>query len=204
MTILAGTAAAAIPAATAVRLPQPSPLPPFEIVPAAPAHLGAMAAIYREQAAEGLGTWEDPVPDAAEIGHRLGIVRDAGLPAYVALDRDREPLGFAWARPFRDRAAYRATVEDSIYVARRARRLGVGRALLATVIESCAGLGCRQMVAVIGDARNRPSIGLHESLGFTAVGLLPGAGLKPTGPVDVLLLQLALGEAGAGDPVGRH
>ena len=53
-------------------------------------------------------------------------------------------------------------------------------------------LGCRQMIAVVGDARNLASIRLHLSLGFKAVGFLPGAGRKPGGAVDVVLLQRSL------------
>ena len=60
-----------------------------------------MAAIYREQIAAGLGSFEDPLPDAAELGRRLAAVREAGLPAYVAVDGDGRVLGFCWARPFR-------------------------------------------------------------------------------------------------------
>jgi phosphinothricin acetyltransferase len=166
----------------------------FTIEPAGEAHLGAMTMIYRDQVMDGLGTWEDPIPDPAEIGRRLAALRAAGLPAYVALDAQRRVLGFAWARPFRDRAAYRDTVEDSIFVARRARRHGVGKALLGAVVDACTQLGCQQMIAVVGDARNLPSIRLHESLGFKAVGFLPGAGAKPGGRVDVVLLQRALGD----------
>ena len=73
-----------------------------------------------------------------------------------------------------------------------ARRHGVGRTLLEALIAACAKLGCRQMIAVVGDARNLASIRLHESLGFKPVGFLPSAGAKPSGPVDVVLLQRAL------------
>lgn len=166
--------------------------------PAGEAHLAAMAAIYREQLEDGLGSFEDPIPDAAEIGRRLAAARAEGLPAWVALDGAGYVLGFCWARPFRPLAAYRGTVEDSIHVARAARRRGVGQDLLETVIEACTGLGYRQMIAVVGDARNVASIRLHESLGFTVVGLLPGAGAKPGGPVDVVLLQRALDASGLG------
>ena len=151
-----------------------------------------MAAIYREQATAGLGSFEDPLPDAAELGRRLEAVAEAGLPAYVAVDGDGRVLGFCWARPFRAIAAYRATVEDSIHVACDARRHGVGRTLLEALITACIQLDCRQMIAVVGDARNLASIRLHESLGFKAVGYLPSAGHKPSGPVDVVLLQRSL------------
>lgn len=170
----------------------------FTLEPAGEAHLAAMAVIYREQLEDGLGSFEDPIPDAAEIGRRLAAVRAGGLPAYVAVDGEGTLLGFCWARPFRPLAAYRGTVEDSIHVARSARRRGVGQALLEAVIEACTGLGHRQMIAVVGDARNVASIRLHLSLGFRVVGVLPGAGAKPGGDVDVVMLQRALDESGLG------
>ena len=165
----------------------------FTVEAANATHLPEMAAIYAEQIAAGLGSFEDPLPDAAELGRRLAAVRAAGLPAYVAVDDDGRVLGFCWARPFRPIAAYGRTVEDSIHVAADARRHGVGRALLEALVNACGTLGNRQMIAVVGDARNLASIRLHESLGFKAVGFLPGAGHKPGGPVDVVLLQRALG-----------
>jgi L-amino acid N-acyltransferase YncA len=164
----------------------------FRLEPATACHLPEMAAIYAKQIAAGLGSFEDPLPDAAELGRRLAAVRDAGLPAFVALDDTGQVLGFCWARPFRPLAAYAATVEDSIHVASDARRQGVGRTLLEALIAACTKLGCRQMIAVVGDARNLASIRLHQSLGFKPVGFLPNAGAKPSGPVDVVLLQRAL------------
>lgn len=164
----------------------------FTIAAADDSHLPEMAAIYREQIAAGLGSLESPLPDAAELGRRLAAVRAAGLPAFVALGDHGRVLGFCWARPFRPLAAYAATVEDSIHVASDVRRHGVAPALLEALIAACSERGCRQMIAVVGDARNRASIRLHESLGFKVAGFLPGAGMKPGGEVDVVLLQRAL------------
>lgn len=164
----------------------------FTIAAAEERHLPEMAAIYCEQIAAGLGSFESPLPDAAELGRRLAGVRAAGLPAFAALDAVGRMLGFCWARPFRPLAAYSATVEDSIHVASDARRNGVARALLESLIAACSERGCRQMIAVVGDSRNRASIRLHESVGFKPVGFLPAAGMKPGGEVDVVLLQRAL------------
>ena len=171
------------------------------ILPARPGHLAAMTAIYREQVEDGTGTWESPLPGRAELARRLAAARAAGLPALVALDRRRRVLGFSWARPFRERAAYRGTAESSIYVAGDARGHGVGRALLAAVIEACTTSGRRELMAVVGDARNHASLRLHQGLGFEPVGYLPGAGEKPDGPVDVVILQRHLAQAAAGDLV---
>ena len=100
--------------------------------------------------------------------------------------------GFCWARPVRAIAAYSETVEDSIHVESDARRHGVGRALLEALIVACRKLGCRQMIAVVGDARNLASIRLHEHLGFKAVGCLPAPATSAAVVVDVVLLQRSL------------
>lgn len=174
----------------------PRPLD-FTLQPAGEAHLEAMAAIYRQQLEDGLGTFEDPVPD------RRARLPAGGGPCRRAAGRRRRRCGRAGPRlllgtAFRPLAAYRGTVEDLIHVAREARRRGVGQALLAELIDVCIGLGYRQMLAVVGDARNLASISLHQSAGFAVVGVLPGAGAKPDGAVDVVMLQRSLDASGVG------
>ncbi|HEX2528896.1 MAG TPA: GNAT family N-acetyltransferase [Geminicoccus sp.] len=156
------------------------------------ADLPAIVAIYAEQLAAGLGSWEEIAPDYAAMAARFAAVRAADLPWLVAADPDGRVLGYAHARPFRALSAYRHTVEDSIHVAAAARGQGVGRHLLDALCDVCAARGYRQMIAVIGDARNRASIGLHEACGFKPCGFLPGAGEKAGEPVDVVMMQRGL------------
>jgi phosphinothricin acetyltransferase len=68
--------------------------------------------------------------------------------------------------------------------------------------EACAGLGYRQMVAVVGGSDQWPSIGLHRALGFSWAGMLPAVGAKFGGWVDVLLMQRALGGGATTMPTG--
>ena len=70
---------------------------------------------------------------------------------------------------------------------------GIGRALLADLLDRCTALGYRQMVAVIGGSDQWPSIRLHAALGFTRIGLLPAVGFKFGSWVDSVLMQRALG-----------
>lgn len=193
-----GAAAVVPPTATPAHAPTTLPRRPAErvahtLVAATRHHVPAITAIYRAQIESGLGSHEDPLPDATEMARRLAELTAQGLPAFVALDARRRVRGFTWATPFRMRAHYRHTVEDSIHVHPEARRLGVGEALLRRLIAACADRGLRQMVAVVGDARNRASIRLHEKQGFQACGYFPGAGARADGePCDVVMLQRAL------------
>ena len=65
--------------------------------------------------------------------------------------------------PTAPRPAYRFSVENSIYVAPDAHRRGIGRALLDRLIAECETRGYRQMIAVIGDSAQTPSIELHRA-----------------------------------------
>jgi phosphinothricin acetyltransferase len=116
----------------------------------------------------------------------------------VAVDGARV-LGYAYANHFRTRAAYRNTVEDSIYVADEAAGRGVGKALLSALIARCTALGLRQMLALIGDSGNSASIGVHRSCGFEHAGTMKAVGRKFDRWVDVVIMQRALG-AGASTP----
>jgi phosphinothricin acetyltransferase len=91
------------------------------------------------------------------------------------------------------RSAYRFTLEDSIYLDEAERGRGIGRVLLGSLLERCAELGYRQMVAVVGGSDTWPSIRLHERLGFARIGVLPAVGFKFGRWIDVVVMQRALG-----------
>jgi phosphinothricin acetyltransferase len=160
---------------------------------AAEEDLAAVTAIYAHHVRTGTATFEIDAPDTAEIARRWREVAARGLPYLVAVV-DGEVVGYAYAAPYRPRPAYRYTVEDSVYVHDAARGRGVGRALLAALIEAADRVGARQMVAVIGDAANEPSIRLHAALGFEHVGVLSNVGNKFNRWLDVVLMQRALGQ----------
>ncbi|MBU1375974.1 MAG: GNAT family N-acetyltransferase [Alphaproteobacteria bacterium] len=151
----------------------------------------ALAAIYGHHVLHGFGTFEEEPPSPAEMETRRAAVADRGLPYLVAEDGGLV-LGFAYAGPFRLRQAYRYTVEDSVYIAPDAVGRGVGRAVLSAVIDACAGLGIRQVVAVIGDSGNAASVGLHRALGFEDAGVGKSFGFKHGRWVDIVWMQKAL------------
>ncbi len=150
-----------------------------------------MQAIYAHHVRNGTGTFEIDPPDIAEMARRHASIADAGLPWLVA-EREGAVAGYAYAGPFRARAAYARTLEDSVYVAAEAAGRGVGRALLACLLDAAQEWGAREMLAVIGDSANQPSIHLHKALGFRSVGTFTGVGWKFGRWLDVVLMQRSL------------
>jgi L-amino acid N-acyltransferase YncA len=163
---------------------------------ATPADAAAVQAIYAHHVEHGTGTFEERAPTVPEMSARMATVADHGLPWRVT-ERAGRIIGYAYASPFRLRAAYRYTAEVTVYAAPDAQRIGVGRAALTEVIEACEGLGLHQLVAVIGGSDNAGSIGLHAALGFVHMGTTPGLGWKHGRWHDVVWMQRAL-NGGAG------
>ena len=157
------------------------------------ADIGAITAIYRDEVEHGVASFEETAPSEQEMTARMAKVVGLGLPYLAAEDHDGRFLGYSYAGPFHARAAYRFTVEDSIYVDRGARRQGVGRALLEELIDRCEKAGCRQMMALITDTDDSPSIALHTKLGFRLMGVAQGVGYKFGQWLDVAYMQLPLG-----------
>jgi L-amino acid N-acyltransferase YncA len=151
----------------------------------------ALAAIYGDAVLHGFGTFEEVAPTPADMDSRRRAVQDQGLP-YLVAEADGQVLGFAYAGPFRPRAAYRYTLEDSVYVAPEAKGKGVGRTVLSAVIAACEALGVRQLMAVIGDSDNAGSIGLHTALGFEQTGVGRSVGFKHGRWVDIVHMQKSL------------
>lgn len=134
---------------------------------------------------------------------RFAAVQSDGYLYWVAV-QDGRVLGFAYATAFRTRPAYRFTVEDSVYLAPDALGRGVGRRLLDTLIEDCTARGFRQMLAVIGDSANVPSIKLHRACGFSRTAVFEALGWKFGRWVDTVLMQRALGAGPSCPPDERR
>jgi phosphinothricin acetyltransferase len=91
-----------------------------------------------------------------------------------------------------------------VYVARWARRQGVGRTLLEAVIQRATEQGMRQMVAIIGDSAHAASIRLHAQAGFRLVGTLEHVGWKFGRWLDTVIMQRPLGDGAATPPPSDH
>ena len=163
------------------------------------ADIAAITAIYRPAVLTGTASFELEPPDEAEMLRRFTPVAGAGYPYFVAV-LDGCVVGYAYAGAYRNRPAYRFTVEDSVYVAPEAHGRGIGTLLLKALIDASIAQGYRLMVAVIGDSRNQASIALHRSAGFTFCGTIHSVGYKLGRWLDSVIMQLPLGEGDTSAP----
>ncbi len=156
-----------------------------------PADLAQIQAIYAAEVRGGTASFELEPPDLGEMRRRRETILDGGFP-YLVAEFEERVAGYAYATAYRPRPAYRHTVENSVYVARRAWRRGIGLRLLRALVDACRERGFRQMVAVIGDAEHLASIRLHEKAGFRMVGTLADVGRKFERWLDIVVMQRAL------------
>jgi len=169
------------------------------IRPAMPADMAAVTRIYAFAVEHGTATFEIETPAATEMARRLQALVARRYPYFVA-QLDRAVVGYAYAGPYRDRRAYDWCVEDSIYIAPEFHRRGIGSALLDRLIAEAEMRGFRQMIAVIGDSAQLPSIAVHAKAGFAHIGTLRAVGFKHDRWLDTVLMQRALGSGDTTPP----
>ncbi len=157
---------------------------------ATPADAAAIAELYAYYVDETVITFEiDPVP-AEELARRIGVVQDSGLP-WLVTEEDGEVVGFAYAAPYRPRAAYLHSVEVSIYLRHGIQGRGVGGALYRELLARLRELPVHLALSLIA-LPNDASVALHERLGFTHAGTFTEVGRKFDRWIDVGHWQLLL------------
>jgi phosphinothricin acetyltransferase len=149
----------------------------------------AIRAIYNAEVQTSTVTF-DIVARSLEEQERWIVDRSGAHVALVALDGE-EVIGFGSLSPYRSRPAYSTTVEDSIYVHRDHQGRGVGRAILAELVELARTHGFHAMVGRIVGGHDA-SINLHRSLGFELAGREREVGRKFGRWLDVVVMELLL------------
>jgi L-amino acid N-acyltransferase YncA len=155
--------------------------------------------IYAHHVLHGHASFETEPPTLEEMLRRRAAVLAAGLPYLVAIV-DEAVVGYCYATAYRPRPAYRATVENSVYVAHGLDGRGIGVALMTELLARCEAGPWRQMLAVIGDSGNAGSIALHRRMGFEPAGLLRDVGFKHGRWLDSVLMQRPLGDGNRTKP----
>jgi phosphinothricin acetyltransferase len=147
----------------------------------------AIASIYAYHVLHGTASYEVDPPSPEDTLAKIRRITESGWPFLVA-QVEEEIIGYAYATQFRDRAAYRYTCEDSIYINAGMTGRGAGQALLVSLIGASAECGFRTMVAVIGGAEPA-SIALHAKCGFEHRGCLKAVGFKFGSWLDSVYMQ---------------
>jgi len=158
----------------------------------------ACAAIYAPYVTDTTITFEYEPPSAAEMARRIAAAQRAH--AWLVLEDDGRVVGYAYAGPYKERAAYRWSSEVSVYLEMGRRRGGSGRLLYEALFERLAERGFRTLVAVM-TLPNDASEGLHRAMGFEPIGTFRRVGWKHGQWRDVAWAQRSLG-ADDGPPVG--
>jgi L-amino acid N-acyltransferase YncA len=139
-------------------------------------------------------SFETQPPTVDEMRQR--IVKTLSSLPWLVCDHGEQILGYAYASPHRERAAYRWSVDVSVYVRDGYRRSGYGRALYTSLLNALRLQGFYNALAGVA-VPNPGSVGLHEAMGFRPLGVYQGIGFKHGAWHDVLWLQLHLRERAA-------
>jgi len=159
---------------------------------AEPTDAAALVAIYAPFVRDTPVSFEQKPPSTSDFAERVEKVRSRW--AWLVAEQDGAILGYAYGTEHRIRAAYRYSVETSVYVAPSAHRRGVGRRLYAALLERLTTLGYCNAYAGI-TLPNVASVCLHEGLGFRSIGVFPRVGWKLGAWHDVGWWHLGLRDA---------
>jgi L-amino acid N-acyltransferase YncA len=153
--------------------------------------MASVVAIYNDAVARTTATFDYDPRSLAQQESLFDDKQRDGYGFVVAEDAAAGVLGFATYGLFRSRPGWRFACEHSVYVGAAARRRGVGRRLIAPLVEHARGRGFHTMVGVV-DAGNAASMALHHACGFETFGLLKEAGFKFDRWLDVAFVGLRL------------
>ena len=149
----------------------------------------AIRRIYNHEVHHSTATF-DLVP-RSRADQRSWLARRSGAFSVLVAEWEDEVVGFASVSPYKERAAYRTTVEDSVYVRDDQRGRGIGRMILSELVHLAGAHGFHSIMArIVGG--HETSIGLHRALGFEIVGVEKEVGRKLGRWLDVVLMQRML------------
>jgi len=174
------------------RQTEPEPEFAFTIRDAERADVPHLREIYNHYVANSTVTFDEDPLTLREMRSKLDAARKLGHPFLVAVSPTGQILGYATVAPWKSRAGYRHTVEDSIYLGPASTGKGLGKALLGELIERSRDAGIREIIAVIADRNADASIRLHAAYGFDEIGRMGRVGYKFGRWLGTVLMQKSL------------
>lgn len=156
------------------------------------ADLPSMVEIYNYYIQNSVVTFDLDSMALQDWADKYKWITELGLPFIVAQSSSGQIIGFAYVAPWRQKAAFKRTVEDSIYLRPAAIGKRVGTKLLEVLLEQAKAAGVKEVVAVISDKGAESSIALHERFGFKHQGHLGKVGFKFGRWLGTVLMQKSL------------
>ncbi|MCU1438660.1 MAG: N-acetyltransferase family protein [Naasia sp.] len=176
-----------------LRKPPPPPAEfSFTIRDAAPRDLPDIREIYNYYVINSVVTFDEDAMTLREWRAKFAYLGKLGMPFLVAVSPSDQVLGYALVSPWKQKRAYRYTVENSIYIRPAATGKGLGNALLADLIDRSKQAGLKEILAVIADKGAEGSLRLHEKFGFTEIGRMGRVGYKFDRWLGTVMLQKSL------------
>ncbi|ANF32949.1 phosphinothricin acetyltransferase [Leifsonia xyli] len=173
---------------------QEAPEAPFEyaIRDAEPADLPHVREIYNHYVANSTVTFDEDAMTLREWKSKYAYLKKLGMPFIVAVSPTGQLLGYALVSPWKQKRAYRFTVENSIYLGAASTGKGLGTVLMQALIDKSKEAGLKEMIAVIADKGAEASIKMHENFGFTEIGRMGRVGYKFDRWLGTVLMQKSL------------
>lgn len=167
---------------------------PFEytIRDAVTEDLPSVREIYNHYVANSTVTFDEVPMTLKALRSKFQHLGKLGMPFLVAESPNGQILGYAYVFPWREKAAYRYTVENSIYLGPAATGKGLGKVLLAELITRSREAGLKEIIAVIADKGADASIAMHKNFGFKEIGHMGKVGFKFGRWLGTLLMQKSL------------
>jgi phosphinothricin acetyltransferase len=148
--------------------------------------------IYNHYVANSTVTFDEDAMTLREWRSKFAYLTKLGMPFIVAASPNGQILGYALVSPWKQKKAYRFTVENSIYLGAASTGKGLGPVLMGELIARSKAAGLKEMIAVIADKGAEASIKMHEDFGFTEIGRMGRVGFKFDRWLGTILLQKSL------------
>lgn len=172
--------------------PEPEAPFAFTVREAVEQDLPDVREIYNHYVANSTVTFDESPWTLKALRTKYAKVRELGYPFLVAVSPNGVVLGFAYVYPWKDKAAYRFTVENSIYLGPASTGKGLGTALMGELLDRAKAAGVKEVIAVIADRGAEGSIALHERFGFETTGSMGRVGFKFGRWLGVVMMQKSL------------
>lgn len=164
----------------------------YSIRDATEADLPDVREIYNYYVVNSVVTFDEDQMTLKEWRNKFALIKKLKMPFIVAVSPNGTVLGYGLVAQWKPKAAFRFTVENSIYLRPSATGKGLGRVLLSDLIDRTRAAGFKEMLAVVADKGAEGSIKLHESFGFKEIGRMGRVGFKFERWLGTVLLQKSL------------